>query len=116
VIPYFPDSDQPAVTAYRNRLRDWVHPGGFPPGRPSEYDIAAYAAGKVTEDALRRIGPNPTREAFVDALESLRNFDTGVSFPISYSKDNHEGTDQVKVIRVNKDLKWEVHPASGSTR
>lgn len=110
VIPNLPDSDHPGVSAYRNKLRDWVHPGGFPPGRPSEYDIAAYAAGKATEEALRRSGPNPTREAFVDALESLRNFDTGVSFPVSFSKDNHEATDQVLVIRVGKDLKWEPHP------
>jgi branched-chain amino acid transport system substrate-binding protein len=104
------------VSAYRNKLRDWLHPGGFPPGRPSEYDIAAYAAGKATEDALRRSGPNPTREAFVDALEGLRNFDTGVSFPISFSKDSHEATDQVLVIRVGKDPKWEPHPAARPPR
>lgn len=115
-VPNLPDSDHPDVTAYRNKLRDWVYPGGFPPGRPSEYDLAAYAAGKVTEDALRRIGPNPTREAFVDALETLRNFDTGVAFPISYSKDNHEGTEQALVIRVNKELKWEMHPAAKPAR
>jgi branched-chain amino acid transport system substrate-binding protein len=116
VVPHFPDSDHPGVTAYRSKLRDWFHPGGFPPGRPSEYDLAAYAAGKVTEAALQRIGPNPTREAFVDALEGLRGFETGVSFPISYSKDSHEGTDQVLVIRVNKELKWEPHPAAKSAR
>ena len=112
VIPHFPDSDVPEVAAYRNKLREWFYPGGFPPGRPSEYDMAAYAAGKITEEALRRIGPNPTREAFVDALETLRNFETGTSFPISYSKDNHEGTEQVQIIRVNKDLKWELYGAA----
>jgi branched-chain amino acid transport system substrate-binding protein len=115
-VPALPDSDHPAAVAYRNKLRDWVYPGGFPPGRPSEYDFAAYAAGKVTEDALRRIGANPTREAFVDALETLRNFETGVAFPISYSKDNHEGTEQALVIRVNKELKWEMHPAANPAR
>jgi branched-chain amino acid transport system substrate-binding protein len=116
VIPHFPDSDNPAATAYRNKLRDWVYPNGFPPGRPSEYDLAAYAAGKVTEAALQRIGPNPTREAFVDALEGLRNFETGVAFPISYTKENHEGTEQVQVIRVNKELRWELHPAAKPAR
>ena len=102
----------PPSVAYRNKLREWVYPGGLPPGRPSEYDLAAYAAGKVAEDGAAAIGPNPTREEFVDALETLRNFETGVAFPISYSKDNHEGTEQVLVIRVNKELKWEMHPAA----
>jgi hypothetical protein len=30
-----------------------------------------------------------------------------MTFPISYSKDNHEGTTEVEIIRVRPDLKWE---------
>jgi branched-chain amino acid transport system substrate-binding protein len=108
VVPEIPErSDKPSVVAYREKLKAAFYPDGFPPGRPSEYDMAAYTAGKITEAALDKVGRDVTREAFVDALESMKNFDVGVTFPISYSKDNHEGTTQVEIVRVAPDLKWE---------
>jgi branched-chain amino acid transport system substrate-binding protein len=108
VVPEIADSSQkPAVVAYRDKLKANLYPDGFPPGRPSEYDLAGYAAGKVTEAALEKVGKDLSRESFVDALEGIKNFDTGMTFPISYSKDNHEGTTEVEIIRVRPDLKWE---------
>jgi branched-chain amino acid transport system substrate-binding protein len=108
VVPEIADSSQkPAVVAYRDKLKATLYPDGFPPGRPSEYDLAGYAAGKVTEAALEKVGKDLSRESFVDALEGIKNFDTGMTFPISYSKDNHEGTTEVEIIRVRPDLKWE---------
>ncbi len=96
------------IIEYREKLRRWTHPGGFPPGRPSEYDLAGYGAGKVTAEALRRAGPEPTREKLIDALESLKSFDTGVTFPITYSATSHEGTTRVNLVRVNPKVEWEV--------
>jgi branched-chain amino acid transport system substrate-binding protein len=108
VVPEIPErSDKPSVVAYREKLKAAFYPDGFPPGRPSEYDAAAYTAAKITEAALDKVGRNVTREAFVDALESMKNFDVGMTFPITYSKDNHEGTTEVEIIRVAPDLKWE---------
>ena len=37
----------------------------------------------------------------------MKDFDTGMTFPVSYTKDNHEGTTLVEIIRVAPDLKWE---------
>jgi len=108
VVPEIPErSDKPSVVAYREKLKAAFYRDSFPPGRPSEYDMAAYTAGKITEAALDKVGRDVTREAFVDALESMKNFDVGVTFPISYSNDNHEGTTQVEIVRVAPDLKWE---------
>ena len=108
VVPEIAErSDKPSVVAYREKLKAAFYPDGFPPGRPSEYDMAAYTAGKITVAALDKVGRDVTREAFVDALESMKNFDVGVTFPISYSNDNHEGTTQVEIVRVAPDLKWE---------
>ena len=69
-------SQKPAVVAYRDKLKATLYPDGFPPGRPSEYDLAGYAAGKVTEAALEKVGKDLSRESFVDALEGIKNFDT----------------------------------------
>jgi branched-chain amino acid transport system substrate-binding protein len=108
VVPDIPESSQmPGIVGYRDKLKANLYPDGFPPVRPSEYDLAGYAAGKLTETALEKVGKNLSREAFVDALEDLKNFDTGVTFPVTYSRDSHEGTKQVEIIRVAPDLKWE---------
>jgi hypothetical protein len=46
----------------------------------------------------------------VDALETLSNFDTDVTFPVTFTKENHEGTTQTIIIRVGDDLHWAPHP------
>jgi branched-chain amino acid transport system substrate-binding protein len=108
VVPEIPEtSTKPAVVEYRDKLKTAFYPDGFPPGRPSEYDTAAYAAAKITQAALEKVGRNLTREAFIDILETMRNFDTGMTFPISYSKDNHEGTTETEIVKVGPDLKWQ---------
>ncbi len=114
VVPEIPESStNPAVVAYRDKLKAAFYPDGFPPGRPSEYDTAAYAAAKVTQATLDKVGRNLTREAFVDVLETTKDFDTGMTFPISYSKDNHEGTTETQIVRVGPDLKWQTVARSG---
>jgi branched-chain amino acid transport system substrate-binding protein len=107
VLPEIPEhSTKPGVVAYRDKLKASTYPNGFPPGRPSEYDLLAYTAAKVAERAMLAAGKNLTREAVVDVLESTENFDSGVAFPVSYSKTDHEATTQVEIIRVEPDLEW----------
>ncbi len=108
VLPEMADSgDSQAVKAYREHLRKLIYTDGkYPSGRPSEYDLAAYGAGKVCEEALKRTGKELTRERFIDALESLDNFQTEVTFPITYTANSHEGTSQMQIISVGSDLKW----------
>lgn len=98
-------SNDPDVVAYREKLKA-LYPNGFPPGRPSEYDLAAYTAGKIAESALRELGPNVTREEFVNRLERLKNFKGVGTFPVSYNNTRHEGTDDVEIIEVGPDLSW----------
>jgi len=43
-------------------------------------------------EALKKAGPEPTREKFIEALNSIKNLDTGVlSAPITFSVDDHAG-------------------------
>jgi len=110
VTPALPDSSNvPAVARYRELLKK-LHPSGFPPGRPSEYDLAGYGAGKIVEEGLRRAGRDLTRDRFIEALESLKGFDPGVIFPVTYAKDKHEGTTEVSIVRVGDKLTWEMLP------
>ncbi|MCM5680612.1 ABC transporter substrate-binding protein [Schlegelella sp. S2-27] len=54
--------------------------------------MEGYAGAKVLVEALRRAGPNPTREKITAALNGLRNFDIG-GMEVSYSPTDHTGLD-----------------------
>ena len=107
--PNLPESNAPPVVKYRDALKK-LHPSGFPPGRPSEYDLLGYGAGKIVEEGLRRAGRDLTREKFIDALETMKDFDSGVLYPVTFTRTNHEGASQVNPVRVNDKLQWEVIP------
>jgi ABC-type branched-subunit amino acid transport system substrate-binding protein len=67
--------------------------------------LEAYIAAKVTVEALRRAGPRPTRESFMQALDGLRNYDAG-GYLMSFSPDNHNGSSYVELTVISKDLKF----------
>lgn len=98
---------KPEVIAYRNALSK-RYSGTLPPGRPSEYDLAGYGALKVFVEALRRSGKSPTQEGLIAAFETLKDFDAGTIFPVTFTATKHEGTDQVSILRVNAALEWEL--------
>ncbi len=106
VYPHIMAGSDPVVTSYKKKVAK-LHPRGMPVGRPSEYDFAGYTAALVVGEALKRAGRDLTREKFIQALETLKDFDTGVMWPLTFTKDNHEGTSQVRMIRVNEKLQWE---------
>lgn len=107
VLPHLPESSMdPTVVAYREELRK-IYPGGFPAGRPGTYDMSSFAAGKIAEEALRRAGRDLSRERFIEALETLKDFDPGTAFPVTFSRGDHEGSSRVRMIRINAKFEWE---------
>ncbi|HVX77950.1 MAG TPA: ABC transporter substrate-binding protein [Bradyrhizobium sp.] len=108
VVPDLPESStKPAVAKYRETLKK-KYGGSLPPGRPNEYDLGGYAALKIFAAALAKAGANPTRESLIAALETLKDFDTGVTFPVTYTSKKHEGTDQTSLLRVGDSGEWEL--------
>ena len=85
---YYPDpnrSDAPGIVAYR-RLMDRY----FPEEKLNRYSLYGYVFGQMVVEGLRRAGPNPTRETFIDAMETISNWDTGgILPPVSLSRTNH---------------------------
>jgi len=49
----------------------------------------------VVTEALRRTGPNPSREDFIHAMESLHDFDPGLGVKLGFSPTNHQGLHKV---------------------
>jgi branched-chain amino acid transport system substrate-binding protein len=108
VVPDLPDSStKPAVVQYRDALKK-KYPNSLPPGRPNEYDLGGYAALKIFAAALAKAGSDPTRESLIAALETLKDFDVGVVFPVTYTATKHEGTDQTSLLKVSDSGQWEM--------
>jgi len=108
-LPELTEANTPAVVDYRNKLNK-LHPTNMPAGRPSEYDFLAYSAAKALGQALEKAGRNLDRESLVQALETLRDFDTGLTYPITWTPDSHEATVQASIIEIDDSLHWKMLP------
>jgi branched-chain amino acid transport system substrate-binding protein len=107
-VPQIPESStKPEIVQYRDALKK-KYPGGLPPGRPNEYDLAGYAAVKIFAAALAKAGKEPTREGVIRELETLKDFDTGVTFPVTFTSTSHEGTNRASLLKVSDKGEWEL--------
>jgi ABC-type branched-subunit amino acid transport system substrate-binding protein len=53
----------------------------------------------VVTEALRRAGPNPSRGAFIAAMESLHDWDPGLGVALAFSPTDHQGLHKVWLTR-----------------
>ncbi len=93
VVPPFNNTDgtnYPAVTEYHAAMTRF-----FPLMKPSFVGLEGYLAAKVFTEALKRAGKNLTREAFIDTVESIKDLDIQAGNKISFSKENHQGSQTV---------------------
>jgi ABC-type branched-subunit amino acid transport system substrate-binding protein len=67
--------------------------------------LESYIAAKVTVEALKRAGPRPTREAFMQALDNMKSLDTG-GYVVGFSPHNHNGSSFVELAVIGRDLKF----------
>jgi branched-chain amino acid transport system substrate-binding protein len=71
---------------------DMIKKYGTPDGAIGDYDLGGIGGAQALVEALKAAGPDVTRAKFIDALNSIKNLDTGVlSAPISFSVDDHAG-------------------------
>lgn len=99
---YYPDpnqSDAPGVIAYRRLMARY-----FPDEKLNRYSLYGYAFGQMVAEGLRRAGPDPTRERFIDAMESIKNWDSGgILPPVTFSKTNHHAQQAGFVCELQQD-------------
>ena len=107
VVPSYDDLSLPAVAEYR-LLMDRHNPPVPEALRDPSYAVQRYSFislegfvnAKVIVEALQRTGPQPTRAAFRQALESLRGFDLGIGAALTFGPERHQGLDSVYFTRV----------------
>jgi ABC-type branched-subunit amino acid transport system substrate-binding protein len=64
--------------------------------------VAAFSAARVLVEALERAGPAPTRERLVSALESLEDFQPGLTAAVSFGPERRMGPGGAWVVRVDR--------------
>ncbi len=108
VVP-FPEGDaMPLLGQYRAALAALE-----PDAKPGFVSLEGYIAGRLTIEVLRRLGPEPTREAFLAKLAEVGTFDIG-GFILRYAPGDNRGSNQVFLTRIRSD--GTVEPAEEMTR
>jgi branched-chain amino acid transport system substrate-binding protein len=85
---HFPDpetAEGPGLDRYRSAMKRY-----FPETPVNRYSLYGYVFGSLVVEGLRQAGPELTRESFVDAMESIRDWDSGGALPaVSFSREDH---------------------------
>ena len=76
--------DTNAVREYRDALAKY-----FPNEKPDYVSLTSFALTKIVVEAVNRINGPINRQALTQALESVKNFDTGIIPSVSYGADRH---------------------------
>jgi ABC-type branched-subunit amino acid transport system substrate-binding protein len=81
-------ADDPAVKEYRDDLAKYGDGA-----KPDLYSLATYGYAKALSIILESIHGKIDKESISKAIESAQNIETGIVPPLSYSGDDHLGTD-----------------------
>jgi branched-chain amino acid transport system substrate-binding protein len=83
-------------------------------GEPTNFYYYGVPAGIVAAEAFRRAGPSPTRESWIAALETMKDFETGVFADTeNFSKDNHVGVRRMFAVGLDAAGEQTVYTAWG---
>ena len=69
--------------------------------QPDYIGLEGMISAKVLVEALRRAGPHPTREALVQSLERMNDFDLG-GYAVKYGPNKHNGSRYVDITLVGE--------------
>src|SRR6266545_429202 len=98
VVPYPWNLGMPIVRDYQKHLA---------PSSGEDFtfgSLEGYIAARIFVEGLRRAGREPTRESFISALETLRDYDVG-GFNVTYTPVDHNGSRFVDLTVIGRDQK-----------
>jgi branched-chain amino acid transport system substrate-binding protein len=87
------NTDTPVLKQYREALAKYS-----PSEKPDYVSLIGYALTMTTVEILRRIEGSITRPALVKSVLSMRNYDTGIFPPITYTPERHLGVTSVQRV------------------
>ncbi len=72
----------------------------YPGSEPNFVGLEGYLNARVLAEALKRAGRNLNRERFLDAIESIKDYDLGIANTLSFSPTDHQGLEKVYYTRI----------------
>ena len=96
------DSNKPQMAEFMANQKKFL-----PKTNPTTYSLHGYTAGQIFVEALKRVKGEVTGDTLVTALESVKDYDTGLMAPVSFARDQHAGSTSVSFLRA-KDGKWQM--------
>jgi branched-chain amino acid transport system substrate-binding protein len=84
VIPvsYYPmDSDKPGIKKFLEAMKKY-----YPKSTPSMMGLMGWSAADLFVHCAQKIGRDLTREKLIDTLESLKDYDQGITVPLTFTK------------------------------
>ena len=67
----------------------------FPDEKPNSVGLEGYYNARILVEGLRRAGRDLTREAFIQAIESIHDYDLGPGQTVSFGPQSHQGMERV---------------------
>ena len=99
VVPPLERISLPVVAEYRAALEAETGRKDY-----SAASLESFIGAKVFAEAVRRAGPSLTREALMQALDSMSAYDAG-GYLLSYGRGNRHGGSQAELIAIGRDGK-----------
>lgn len=100
VVPFPGDASIPLVAAYQRALEEHA-----PRTEPGFVSLEGYVAGRLIVEALRRAGPAPTRNGFMNAITLEGVFDLG-GFELEFGAIDNQGSDRVFLTEIGPDGRY----------
>jgi branched-chain amino acid transport system substrate-binding protein len=97
VVPFPRDASVPVVARYQAALK-----AVGAEAEPSFVSLEGYLVGRTIVAALEKIDGDPTRQAFVEAVQKSGGFDLG-GLKLAYSATSNRGSDQVFLTVIQSD-------------
>ncbi|HEY2134410.1 MAG TPA: ABC transporter substrate-binding protein [Xanthobacteraceae bacterium] len=97
VVPFPKDASVPVVAQYQAALKAVAADA-----LPGFVSLEGYLVGRTIVAALEKVGGEPTRQSFVEAVQKSGGFDLG-GFKLAYGAANNRGSDQVFLTVIEPD-------------
>ena len=72
----------------------------YPESKPSFVGLEGYINARVLVEGLKKAGTDITREKFIEAIESINDFDLGILNRLSFGKNDYQGLDRVYFTKI----------------
>ena len=101
------NSNDPAMVEYREIMEKY---GKDRDKTPNRYSLYGYFYAKLFVAGLQRAGRNLTRESYIAALEGIKDWENGITPPVSFSATDHLAQNSGFMVEVQKGV---FRPISG---